>query len=266
MIDNFQAFVLAFLQGITEFLPVSSSGHLILVPKLLGWPDQGLAFDVMVHLGTLFAVLIYFRQDLQLIIRDTLSTLRGKAPTEYSRLGWNVVFATVPVGLIGFFYGDWIETNLRDPVIIAVGMLVFAVVLWWVDRNNRQTRDINAINWTDVFIIGCAQAIAIAPGVSRSGMTIVAALMRGLNRDAAARFSFLMAIPVIVLAGGLKGIELLQSEAPVNWTVMLIGVTVSALVAYACIHWFLGFIRRFSMLPFALYLLALGLFILVVFR
>jgi undecaprenyl-diphosphatase len=263
--DNFQAFVLAFVQGITEFLPVSSSGHLILIPKLLGWDDQGLAFDVMVHLGTLSAVLVYFRKDVMQIVVDTLSTMRGKAQTEYSRLGWNVVLATIPVGLVGLFYGDWIEAHLRDPATIAIGMMVFALLLWWVDKNNKQMRDITTLNWQDVLVIGCAQAIAIAPGISRSGMTIVAALLMGLNRDAAARFSFLMAIPVIILAGGLKGLELLQNQAPVNWSVLLLGVVVSALVAYACIHWFLGFIRRFSMAPFAVYLFCLGLIILYVF-
>jgi undecaprenyl-diphosphatase len=265
-LDKFQAIVLAFVQGITEFLPVSSSGHLILLPKLLGWEDQGLAFDVMVHLGSLVAVMVYFRQEVQFIFRDTLANLFGGVQTEHSRIGWQITFATVPVGLVGFFWGDWVESVLRDPRYIAMMMMLFAGVLWWVDRHNKQARDLGMLNRRDIFVIGCAQAISLMPGISRSGMTIAAALLMGLNRDAAARFSFLMAIPVIILAGGLKVVELLQSEETIDWSIMLLGLTVSALVAYACIHWFMGFIRRFSMLPFALYLLALGTVILFIFR
>jgi len=264
-LDSFQAVVLAFVQGLTEFLPISSSGHLILLPIFLGWPDQGLAFDVMVHLGTLIAVLIYFRQEVYLILRDTLASAFGAAHTEFSRIGWQIAFATIPVGLVGFFWGGWVESGLRDPRIIGMTMILFAGVLWWVDKHNTQARTLSMLNWRDVLLIGCAQAISLMPGVSRSGMTIAAALLMGLNREAAARFSFLMAIPVIILAGGLKGVELVQSEVAIDWRIMLLGVTVSALVAYACIHWFLGFIRRFSMLPFALYLLVLGVFILFVF-
>lgn len=260
--DITQALVLAIVQGLTEFLPISSSGHLILVPVLLGWEDQGLAFDVAVHVGTLLAVLAYFRCEIMLIAKDTFGSVFGGVRSEYSRLGWQVVFATVPVGLAGLLLGDWIESSLRDPKWIALAMLVFAPLLWWVDRNNQQKRDIKALNWRDILFIGCAQAIALLPGVSRSGITITAALMLGLNRDAAARFSFLLAIPVIFLAGGLKTLELFQSDLSIDWGLLMLGVGVSAVVAFFCIHWFLGFVRRFSMLPFALYLLALGLIIL----
>lgn len=263
--DTFQALVLAFVQGITEFLPVSSSGHLILVPKLLGWEDQGLAFDVAVHVGTLLAVVVYFRRDLALILNDTLRNLFGGPSTEHSRLGWQVAFATIPVGLAGLLFGDWIEAAMRDPRWIALAMVIFAVVLWWIDKHNKQKRDLSSMNWQDVLVIGVAQAIAILPGVSRSGMTIAAALMQGLNREAAARYSFLLAIPVVFLAGGLKTFELIRSDLAVDWGILALGVAVSAVVAFACIHWFLGFIQRFSMLPFAVYLLFLGGFIFYVF-
>ena len=263
--DVFQALVLAFVQGITEFLPVSSSGHLILVPKLLGWQDQGLAFDVAVHVGTLLAVVAYFRRDLALILNDTFRNLFGGPSTEHSRLGWQVAFATIPVGLTGLLFGDWIEAAMRDPRWIALAMILFAVVLWWIDKHNQQKRDLNTMNWRDVLVIGLAQAIALLPGVSRSGMTIAAALMMGLNREAAARYSFLLAIPVIFLAGGLKTFELIRSDLAVDWAILALGVAVSALVAFACIHWFLSFIRRFSMLPFAIYLLLLGGYIFYVF-
>lgn len=264
--NSVQAIILAFVQGITEFLPVSSSGHLILFPRLMGWEDQGLAFDVMVHLGSLIAVLAYFRQDVLVITRDTLANLFGGSQTEHSRLGWNIAFATIPVGLVGVFYADWVESTLRDPRYIAMMMIVFAVVLWWVDKYNKQARDISTLNRRDIIVIGCAQAISLMPGISRSGMTIAAALLMGLNRGAAARFSFLMAIPVILLAGGLKAVGLVQSEVAIDWREMVLGVSVSALVAFVCIHWFLEFIRRFSMTPFAIYLLALGAVILIVFR
>ena len=132
--NSVQAIILAFVQGITEFLPVSSSGHLILFPRLMGWEDQGLAFDVMVHLGSLIAVLAYFRQDVLVITRDTLANLFGGPQTEHSRLGWNIAFATIPVGLVGVFYADWVESTLRDPRYIAMTMIVFAVVLRWVDK------------------------------------------------------------------------------------------------------------------------------------
>ncbi len=263
--DGFQAVFLAVLQGATEFLPVSSSGHLILVPALLGWEDQGLAFDVMVHLGSLLAVMLYFRHEVVTITRATLGNLFGGPASEESRLGWLVAFATVPVGLVGFFLGDWIENALRNPRFIALTMIAFALLLWWVDRRNLQRRSLADLDWQDILVLGIAQALSLMPGVSRSGMTITAGLLMGLNRDAAARFSFLIAIPVIVLASGLKIVQLLQSEVVVDWRLMLVGVVVSALVAFAVIHWFLGFIRRFSMAPFAVYLLALGGLILYVF-
>ncbi|MEE9447065.1 MAG: undecaprenyl-diphosphate phosphatase [Arenicellales bacterium] len=264
--DSLQAIILAFVQGITEFLPVSSSGHLVLVPKLLGWEDQGLAFDVAAHVGSLLAVLLYFRREVMLIVNDTTHNLFGGAGTENSRLGWQIVFATIPVGLAGLLMGDWVETTLRAPENIAYAAIIFALILWWVDKHNRQARDIKALNWKDILVIGIAQAVALIPGVSRSGMTITAALLMGLKRDDAARFSFLMAIPVIVLAGGLKALELLKTELPIDWGILGLGVGVSAVVAFACIHWFLGFIKRFSMVPFSLYLLALGAFTLYVFR
>ena len=263
--DSVQALVLALIQGITEFLPISSSGHLILLPRLFGWEDQGLAFDVAVHVGTLLAVLVYYRAELILIIRDTLKNLVGGAPSEHSKTGWQVVFATIPVGLVGLFFGDVIESGLRNPSYIAIAMIIFALLMWWADKHNRQARDISALNWRDVLLIGCAQAIALMPGVSRSGMTITAALLLGLKREAAAHFSFLMAVPVIVLAGGLKTLELMQADTPVNWAVLALGVGVSAITAFACIHWFLVYIRRYSMLPFVVYLLVFGAFVLYVF-
>lgn len=264
--DIFQAFILAFVQGVTEFLPVSSSGHLILLPKILGWQDQGLAFDVAVHVGTLLAVLIYFWHDVRLIISESLQHLFGGQETEHSRLGGHVIIATIPVGVVGLFLGDVIESNLRSPQFIAMAMILFAPLLWWVDKNNRQIKALSDLTLILAIFIGCAQAIALLPGVSRSGMTIIAALLLGLNRDSAARFSFLMAIPVIMLAGGLKAFTLLQTEVLVQWDMLMIGAAVSFVVALACIHWFLSYIRQFSMLPFSIYLVLLGLFVLALYH
>ncbi len=264
--ESIQSIILAFVQGLTEFLPVSSSGHLILIPKLLGWEDQGLSFDVAVHLGSLMAVMVYFRVEISIILRDTFGNLFGGVSSEHSRLGWQLAAATIPVGLVGLLFGESIQSTLRDPTIIALAMIVFAVLLWWVDRRNPQNVSLSGIGWSSVALIACAQAIAIMPGVSRSGMTIAAALLVGLNRDAAARFSFLLAIPVILLASGFKVAELLQAEVSVNWSNLALGGAVSFAVALACIHWFLGFIRRFTMLPFVLYLISLAALILWVFR
>jgi undecaprenyl-diphosphatase len=265
-VDSVQALVLALMQGVTEFLPISSSGHLIVFPKLFGWEDQGLAFDVAVHVGSLLAVLAYYRAELALIIRDTLQNLFGGASTEHSKTGWRVVLATIPVGVVGLLFGNIIESSLRNPTYIALAMILFALLMWWIDRYNCQVRDVDDLNWKDALLIGCAQAVALMPGVSRSGMTITMALLLGLKREAAAHISFLMAIPVIVLAGAYKTLQLMQTDTPVNWAVLALGVGVSAITAFVCIHWFLVFIRRYTMLPFAVYLLVFGGFVLYVFR
>ncbi len=264
--DLIQAAVLAFVQGFTEFLPISSSGHLVLVPKLFGWEDQGLAFDVAVHVGSLLAVVIYFWHDVCAIISAVRHNLLGGAATVESRLGWSVLFATIPVGLVGLLLNNWIELNLRSVATVGIASLLFGIVLWIIDKRGSQGRSLPDLNLKDVLIIGCAQAIALVPGVSRSGMTIMAGRLMGLERPSAARFSFLMSIPVIVLAGGLKTFELSQSDVTVNWDVLIFALVFSGLVAYACIHWFLRFIARYTMAPFAIYLMILGVLLIGFFR
>lgn len=258
MIDYFQAFWLAFLQGLTEFLPISSSGHLVLVPKLLGWPDQGLAFDVAVHVGSLIAVLTYFRRDICRISIDWFRSLLGAPPTPYSRLAWSIAFATVMVGIAGIFMEPIINFLLRDPIPVAIATIVFGLLLGWADYAGKKNRTIDQITWRDVLMIGSAQVLALIPGTSRSGITITAGLAMGLNREAAARFSFLMAIPVIVLAGVWQGRKLFYQADSVQWGIVIFATAVSALVAYACIHWFLGFLRRFSLSIFVIYRILLG--------
>ena len=266
MTDYFQGFWLAVLQGITEFLPISSSGHLVLLPRLLGWSDQGLAFDVAVHVGTLIAVVAYFYADLSKLIKEWWSSLFGGPVTAYSRLAWSIAWATVMVGVAGVLLEGVVNQWLRDPYPVAIATMIFALLLWWADRAGTKRRQLEQIGWFDVLMIGSAQVLALIPGTSRSGVTITTGLALGLTREAAARFSFLLAIPVISLAGIWQGSGLVASEQPVNWLQLLFVTTVSALVAFACIHWFLSFLRRFGMLVFVVYRLLLGLLLLWMFR
>ncbi len=256
--DFFQILVLALLQGLTEFLPISSSAHLILVPVLLGWEDQGLAFDVAVHVGTLTAVVYYFRRELQVMVRDWIRSITHREMTPDAKLFWAVGFGTIPVGLAGLLLGDFIEQNLRSTLVIAATTIVFGLVLLIADKTSLHKRDEYSINWVDVLIIGCAQALALIPGTSRSGITITAALVLGLTREGAARFSFLLSIPAILLPGMLKTAELAASDSAVDWFALLLGALISGLSAYLCIHFFLKLLERIGMTPFVIYRLFLG--------
>lgn len=262
--DWLQLIALALLQGFTEFLPISSSAHLILLPMLGGWEDQGLAFDVAVHVGTLLAVVSYFRRELVAMARDWIrSVARGQQVGE-SRLAWAVLWGTVPVGLAGLLFKDTIETALRSPVVIAVTTLVFGVLLGLADWRGRRQRNEHTLNWLDVLFIGVAQAIALIPGTSRSGITMTAGLMRGLTRQAAARFSFLLSVPVLVLAGGFEIVNLANDPATIGavWTDLLLGVALSGIAAYLCIDWFLRLLDRIGMMPFVVYRIILGVVLL----
>lgn len=263
--DLIQIVTLALVQGLTEFLPVSSSAHLILIPYLFNWTDQGLAFDVAVHLGTLAAVVIYFRRKVAAILRDlfTKSGLGRTAPTVHTRLGWMIVLASIPVAVSGLLMNRLVETELRSPLVIAATTAGFGVLLWIFDVKGKRMRDEYSIGWRDAFIIGLFQAVAIIPGTSRSGITITAGLMLGLSRQAASRFSFLASIPAIFMSGVLVTINLIRSGNTVNWSPLLLGMVFSFIAAYLCIHYFLKFIERIGMLPFALYRGALAAFILV---
>ncbi|HEB93609.1 MAG TPA: undecaprenyl-diphosphate phosphatase [Gammaproteobacteria bacterium] len=263
--DHLHAIALALLQGFTEFLPISSSAHLILLPRLLGWEDQGLAFDVAVHLGTLSAVVLYFRRELAPMVRDWSRSLLTRQQTKDSRLAWAVLWGTIPVGIAGLAFKGYIEVELRSELVIAATTIGFGLLLWWADAKGRGERDEYQLGWKDILIIGIAQAVALIPGTSRSGVTMTAGLMLGLSREGAARFSFLLSIPVIVLAGGLKGLDLAKEAVPVDWGVMIIGVVTSAITAYVCIHFFLKLLERIGMLPFVIYRLVLGGVLLLLF-
>ncbi|MBU4610208.1 undecaprenyl-diphosphate phosphatase [Achromobacter sp. GG226] len=257
--------VLAIVQGLTEFLPVSSSAHLVLVPVVLGWPDQGLAFDVALHVGTLTAVLWYFRRDLANMTVAWFASVTGKGTTIDAKLAWAVLLGTIPIGLAGLLLKGLVETQLRSPVVLAFGMIVFGLLLGWVDWRHRGTRTEREMRPRDVLFIACAQVLAIIPGTSRSGITLTAGMMAGLTRQAAARFSFLLSIPVIVLAGGVEGLELARSAVPIDWHAIGWGIVISAVTAYLCIRAFLALLARTGLLPFVIYRVLLGIVLLAVF-
>ncbi|MBA1146153.1 undecaprenyl-diphosphate phosphatase [Ectothiorhodospiraceae bacterium WFHF3C12] len=255
----FQIVVLALIQGITEFLPISSSAHLILVPVLTQWPDQGLAFDLAVHAGTLTAVVGYFHRDVGVLTADGLRSLAQRRHVGQSRLAWAVVIGTIPVGLAGLFFDDFIETSLRSAEVIAATTLGFGVLLGIADRRaDRSTRTLETLTWRDAVLVGLAQALALIPGTSRSGITMTAGLFANFSRRAAARFSFLLAIPVTALAAGLKLVEAFTEDSPVAWDGFLVGYLLSAVVALAVIHFFLALLERFGFMPYVIYRLGLG--------
>ena len=259
-----QIVILALIQGLTEFLPISSSAHLILVPVLTDWPDQGLAFDVAVHAGTLTAVVLYFRKELSRMLVEWFASLKGRL-TPDARLAWAVLIGTIPVGLAGLVFKGVIETQLRSPMVIAMATIVFGLLLWYADKTGKRGKDEYGLSLCDVLVIGLAQALALIPGTSRSGITITAALMLGLNRKAAARFSFLLSIPVIFLAGMLETMDYLSAASIEDAQPLLIGALISAVGAYACIHYFLKLLDRMGMMPFVAYRLVLGVVLVVLF-
>jgi|SaaInlV_100m_DNA_5_1039725.scaffolds.fasta_scaffold08813_3 undecaprenyl-diphosphatase len=261
--DILQAILLAIIQGLTEFLPISSSAHLLLPKEILGWPDQGLAFDVAVHLGSLVAVILYFRTQVGEIAIGGLNSLRGKWSDD-SRLAWLLILATVPAAIAGLIFEDLIESNLRTSEVIAYATLIGAVLLLVADRYGRDDLEIGDLGWKLVLIIGMAQATAFIPGTSRSGITITAALLVGLNATSAARFSFLMSIPIIALSGGWQALQLLgTSDTP--WLTIALATLVSGVSAYLCIHYFLKLIQSVGLMPFVIYRFALALVLLAFF-
>lgn len=262
--DFIQILVLALVQGLTEFLPISSSAHLILVPRLLGWEDQGIAFDVAVHVGTLSAVLWYFRHDLIPLFNDWLQSIHLRKHTGDSTLAWGVLLGTIPVGLAGLLLKDYVD-YLRDPLVIAATTLIFGGLLWYADAFGRKQFSEHQLTWKAILIIGLAQAVALIPGTSRSGITMTAALILGYTRKGAARFSFLLSIPVIILAGGLETGKLIKSEQIIHWNELVLGIIFSAVSAYLCIHYFIKLLDSVGMTPFIIYRLILGVVLLWIF-
>ena len=264
--DWLQVWVLALVQGLTEFLPISSAAHLILVPVLTAWEDQGLAFDVAIHVGTLAAIVAYFRHELISVTRAWFRQVGGRGATSESMLAWAVIFGTLPAALAGLVFAGVIENSLRSPLVIATTTIGFALLLWLADWRGRGSRDEFSIRWRDIAIVGGAQALALIPGTSRSGITMTAALLLGFSRKAAARYSFLLAIPIIALAGAYETLKLVQSPPDqVHWPQLFAGALIAGIAAWLCVHWFLKLIERVGMLPFIVYRLILGAFLLWVF-
>ena len=260
--DSLQIFVLAVVRGLTEFLPISSSAHLILMPHLFGWTDQGLVFDVAVHFGSLIAVLYYFRHEVFRMLRSWTRSVCGGEADRDSLLAWWVILGTLPAVFVGFLAQGWIESELRDPWVIALASIGFGVLLWFADIRGVRQRDEYQMRVSDVLIIGCCQALALIPGTSRSGITMTLGLILGLTRQAAARFSFLLAIPVIVASGTLQTIRMVTDTNPISWGELGPGTLLSAVAPGLCIHWFLRLVDRVGMLPFVIYRVLLGVLIL----
>jgi len=252
------AVLLALIQGLTEFLPISSSAHLILPSQILGWEDQGLAFDVAVHVGTLLAIVLYFRRDVVVLLKAWLTSLVQKHQTDESKLAWLIILATIPAGLAGFLGNDFIDQNLRSSLVIATTTIGFGLLLWLADAKGSREKIISQIDVKSAVWIGLGQALALIPGTSRSGITMTVALLLGFSRHAAARFSFLLSIPLIAAAGMLKTKELLETGTDHQWGLVILGTLVAFVSAYACIHWFLKLLDRIGFTPFVIYRLLLG--------
>ncbi|MDC9719718.1 MAG: undecaprenyl-diphosphate phosphatase [Gammaproteobacteria bacterium] len=256
--DWIQASIIALIQGVTEFLPISSSAHLLFPSLLLDWPDQGLTFDVAVHLGSLFAVVIYLRQDLAAMVTGLWQWQREKQLNTHATLALMLIVATLPAVFFGLVFKGWIEVNARALWVVAITTLVFGLLLGWADWRSRRDRELNTMSWRHTLMIGLAQALALLPGTSRSGITMTAALMLGYTREAAARFSFLMSIPIILAASLLMTLDLATSATAIVWMPMVVAFLVSFASAWLCIVLFMQVISRMGMWPFVVYRIVLG--------
>ncbi|HBR81122.1 MAG: Undecaprenyl-diphosphatase [Candidatus Uhrbacteria bacterium GW2011_GWE2_45_35] len=256
-----QPFILGLIQGLTEFLPISSSGHLILIPKLFGWAEQGLAFDATIHLATLAAVIVALWVDVKTI---TLGVFKRN---ENGRLGWLILTATVPVLAVGFFFNDWFETVFRSPLVVAASLAFWGVILWIADAwTKKQAEDhLEKIGWKRTVIICLSQIIAFIPGTSRSGITITAGLFGGLSREAAARFSFLLGIPAIAAAGGYSLLKIIYGGESVDWLSLTVAFAAAFVSGFFAIKFLLKIMKAASYKWFAIYRIILAAVILLFF-
>jgi undecaprenyl-diphosphatase len=257
----FEAIILGIVQGLTEFLPISSTAHLRIVPALVGWDDPGAAFTAVIQLGTTAAVLLYFRRDLWRIAIAWLDSVRQRGARRDldARLGWYIVLGTIPIGIFGLIFKDQIETGARDLYVIGTALIVFGFVMLAADRAATQRRDVDSLDARDGAFVGVAQALALIPGVSRSGATISAGLLRGLNREAAARFSFLLSTPAIVLSAlfelrKFNGTDSAGAGAPE----LLVSTLFAFVVGYFSIAFLLRYIARHTLTAFVAYRVVLG--------
>lgn len=264
--DIIQIIILAIVQGITEFLPVSSSAHLILVPVLTNWQDQGLAIDVAAHLGSLVAVVHYFRTDLWRLIQSGLISIKIRSIENHqAKLFWLIGLASLPVLSVGYLGHEIIVTYFRNPLIIAFATIFFGLLLWYADRIGKRSNTMKNISLKTAMLIGVAQVLALMPGTSRSGITMTAALMLGFDRQSAARFSFFLAIPVIFYAATYESLNLFKSGSGIDVLSFALTAVLSAIIAWISIHYFLRFLDRLGMLPFVIYRVVLGSILIVIF-
>jgi len=258
--NPFQAIILGAVQGVTEFLPISSTAHLVLTPWFFGWPDPGLGFDIALHVGTLAALLLYFRAEWLQLAKGGLRLLRGERKDPQARLALYLIVATIPALIVGAALSDLADSTLRNPLVIATALIVLALVLAVAERVGKRQTKLEGISAADALTVGCAQALAIIPGVSRSGVTITAGLFRGMTREAAARFSFFMSTPIIGAAVSKAVVDgVRHGFPPVDSTSMITGILVSGIVGYLSIAFLLRYLATHSTYIFIYYRILLGL-------
>ncbi|GAA5160731.1 undecaprenyl-diphosphate phosphatase [Ornithinimicrobium tianjinense] len=262
--DLLTAALLGLVQGLTEFLPISSSAHVSIVGRLLGEDDPGAAFTAITQLGTEAAVLLYFWRDIVRIVRAWALSLAGRVPRADpdALMGWWVILGTIPIGVLGLTLQDWIETEFRSLWITATMLLVFALVIMAAERVGRQQRTLDQLTWRHGLAFGLWQALALVPGVSRSGGTIAGGLFMGYTREAAARYSFLLAIPAVLASGGLQVVKVLGGDAigtGTAWGPIWLATAIAFLVGYAVIAWFMRYITTHTFTPFMVYRIVLAL-------
>jgi len=258
MQPTLEALVLGIIQGLTEFLPISSSAHLAVLPKLLGWEYFGKYFDVAAHLGTLLALLVYFWGDLTSLLQGALK--KGGAER---RLCWFILLSTIPALLFGGILSHKLESWFGGLISIGIFLIVFGLILGLADALGKKQKDFSQLKWPDALLFGIVQALALIPGVSRSGITITYGLAAGFNREAAARYSFLVSIPVIAAAGAYEGLSVLKHPQTFNlWPTLVVFIT-SFTAGFFCVKYFLQYLKSRNFTPFVIYRLALGGFILL---
>ncbi len=260
-----QAVLLGIIQGLTEFLPISSSGHLVILPFFLNWtlPEKEMfIFDVLVQLGTLVAVIFYFRKDLLAILTAFFKQLFKGTPfaSHKARMGWLLIIATIPAGLVGIFFQDLVEGAFSSPLFAGVALLVTAVLMLLAEKISLNIGDIHDVTFLNALIMGLMQALALFPGISRSGATISGGMLNHLKRESAGRFSFLMSIPIMLAAGGLSTYQMVTEVANLSQflPIMAVGFVTAAVVGYASIRWFLHFLTNHSLVYFSMYCALLG--------
>ena len=265
--STLEAIVLGIVQGLTEFLPISSTGHLRIVPAFVGWDDPGAAFTAVTQLGTTAAVLLYFREDLIRIARAWLRSLRDRSARRDldARMGWYIVLGTIPIGIFGVLFKDQIENGARDLYLIGSALIVLGLVLLAAEEVGKKDRSIEQIEARDGLAVGFAQALALVPGVSRSGATITAGLFLGLDRTSAARFSFLLSVPAVVLSGLLELGSILTGDEGqhVSTGRLALATALAFVTGYAAIAWMLRYLSNHSTIVFVVYRVALGSLVLV---